>query len=57
MNKDQELRGDIRQLLSDTLRVIGALERLECDEELISKEQGRAAAYRTVLDLLNKEDK
>ena len=57
MNKDQELRGDIRQLLSDTLRVIGALERLECDEELISKEQGRAAAFRTVLDLLNKEDK
>jgi len=54
MNKDQKLRGDIRQLLSETLTLIGALERLECDEELISKEQGRAAAYRTVLELLNK---
>jgi hypothetical protein len=54
MDKEQLLRGEIRELLSNTLTLIGALERLECDEELISKEQGRAAAYRSVLDLLNK---
>lgn len=55
MNTEQELRGEIRQLLSNTLKLIGALERLECDEELIIKEQGRAAAFRSVLDLMNKE--
>ena len=54
MSKEQLLRGEIRELLSNTLTLIGALERLECDEELISKEQGRAAAYRSVLDLLDK---
>ena len=55
MNAEQELRGDVRELLSNTLKLIGALERLECDEELISKEQGRAAAFRSILELMSKE--
>jgi hypothetical protein len=54
MNKDQELRGDIRELLSNTLTIINALERLECNKELLNNYKGQASSYRTVLELLDK---
>jgi transposase len=49
MNKDQELRGDIRELLSQTLVRIAALERSNADEFLINGEKFHANYYRQLL--------
>ena len=54
MSKDQELRGDIRQLLSNTLIKINALKRLDADAALINIEEDHAAYYRKLLNAMNK---
>jgi hypothetical protein len=52
MNKE-ELRGDIRQLLSDTLVQIAALERSNADQFLIDGEKFHANYYRQLLNSMN----
>jgi transposase len=49
MNKEQELRGDIRELLSQTLVQIAALERAGADKFLIDGEKFHANYYRQLL--------
>jgi hypothetical protein len=53
-DKEQELRGDIRQLLSDTLVRINALIRLDSDEFLIKIEENNAAYYRRLLTSIDR---
>jgi hypothetical protein len=53
MNRDQELRGDIRELLSQTLVRINALKRLDSDEILIKIEESNAAYYRKLLTAID----
>jgi transposase len=54
MNKEQELRGDIRELLSQTLVQIAALERSNADKFLIDGEKFHANYYRQLLNSMNK---
>jgi transposase len=54
MNKDQELRGDIRELLSQTLVRISALERVGADQFIINGEKFHADYYRRLLNSMNK---
>jgi hypothetical protein len=53
MSKDLELRGDIRELLSETLVRINALKRLDSDEILIKIEESNAAYYRKLLTAID----
>lgn len=55
VNKDYELRGEIRQSLSDTLVRINALKRLSADTNLIKLEELRAANYRSALSYMDGE--
>ena len=54
MSKDLELRGDIRQLLSNTLVRINALTKLDSDEILIKIEESNATYYRKLLTAMDK---
>jgi len=49
MNKDKELRGELRELLSQALIRANALQRLDSDEILIKIELSNAAYYRELL--------
>ena len=53
MSKDLELRGDIRELLSQTLVRINALKRLDSDDYLITTEEAHAAYYRKLLTAID----
>lgn len=53
MSKDQELRGDIRELLSNTLVRINALKKLDSDEILIKIEESNASYYRKLLTAID----
>jgi hypothetical protein len=53
MNKDQELRGELRELLSQAL-VIAAGALKNKDQALENYELGKAAGYRAALALINK---
>lgn len=53
MNKDQELRGELRELLSQAL-VIAAAALRDKDQALENYELGKAAGYRAALALMNK---
>jgi hypothetical protein len=53
MSKDLELRGDIRELLSQTLVRINALKRLDSDEILIKIEESNASYYRKLLTAID----
>lgn len=56
MDTIQEIRAEVRELLSDTLVVAGKLERdkNESDHDLIAYELGKASALRSVLALIGK---
>lgn len=49
MKKIQEVRGEVRQLLSDTLTMAQAMQRDGEKADLIAYELGKAAALRSVL--------
>ena len=55
MDNTFKLRGEIRQLLSDTLVRINALKRLDADTNLIKLEELRAANYRSALSYMDGE--
>ena len=50
----QELRGEVRQLLSNALSIARALEGLDENKELLNNIGGRAIAYRKILSLMDK---
>lgn len=54
MDQIQEMRGDLREALSETLLRIRALERLDADKDLIETEINRANNCRKLLSILNK---
>jgi hypothetical protein len=54
MDQIQEMRGDLREALSETLLRIRALERLDADKDLIETEINRANNCRKLLLILNK---
>jgi hypothetical protein len=54
MSKDLELRGELRELLSQALVRINALKRLDSDEILIKIEESNAAYYRKLLTAMYK---
>lgn len=51
--KEQELRGEVRELLSSALLRAGAYRK---DEVMQNYIMGKAAALREVLELMNRED-
>jgi hypothetical protein len=55
VNNTYELRGEIRQSLSDTLVRINALKRLDADTNLIELEELRAENYRSALSYMAAE--
>ena len=55
MDNTFKLRGEIRQLLSDTLVRINALKRLDADTNLIKLEELTAANYRSALSYMDGE--
>jgi hypothetical protein len=56
MSTDQEMRGDLREELSQTLLKIGALQRLDADKDLIEIAMRHANKCRELLSVLSEKE-